>query len=449
MKKSAIIAIGLIVVLGLIYIFLPSSKKSTDSLKPGEIGEVYFKFTDLPDGIMAKSGSFEVTEREVSLSPSMDAFLSKKKDVQFVLIYQQFVSRAKKPVKTLNLRFSKVSRSVSSLLNQYGVKLQGGTKIQFSSPNLSEAIAEVDSQKIYEKDIDYNNFIWGSLATEIFHFKLASVDKILKQKILKAEAQKLGVSEQKFREDHVYKRLIKKISKKDIDTYLKTYSMEDNDFNRRATRDRLLLDRKKRALDYILEKYLIKFPILVDVKKPNFSLEIKEEWTPRLGKGPLKITFLGGTREKASAEWLEKMIPVLGNSAEISFYYRPVFLASNKLQNTITQAHLCVWQTYPQKFWRYFQLTLGSLDKQTENKLYGALEKLNLKVEPIKKCLVNQSMQKVVQYHNDYANYLGIHLGPIVYVGGEVLHGRILAKDVKHILERQLGRPTGGLWKRD
>lgn len=161
------------------------------------------------------------------------------------------------------------------------------------------------------------------------------------------------------------------------------------------------------------------------------------------------MTYLGGTRDKMSADWLKEMIPVLGNNPELSFYYRPVFLASNKLQSTITQAHLCVWQKYPEKFWRYFQLTLGSLDKQTENTLYGALKKLNLKVEPVKKCLVNQSMKKVVQYHNDYANYLGIHLGPILYVGGEVLHGRILPKDVKDILDRQLGKPTGGLWNKN
>lgn len=447
MKKN-VIALAVLFGFALIFILYHffgggSGKGQTQSEK----GKVYFKFTDLPEGTLARSGKFEVKASEVAQSPAMDSFKSKQKDIQFVLIYQQFVSRSKKPVKDLYLSFSKVSRSISSLLNQYGVPLKAGTNVHFSAKNLGEAVAKADSQKILEKDVDYNNFIWASLATEIFHFKLASIDKILKNKIIEAEAEKLKISKEKFKEENIYKKLIKKISESDIEKYMKNYSMEESDFNRRSARDQLLNNRKKRALDYILEKYLISFPVEVDVKRPDFKLEAKPEWTPMLGEGKkVEVTFFGDTRSEISENLLKELISLVKANPDIQFSYRPIFLDSNRLQMMITQVHLCVWEKYPEKFWSYFGMTLGGLNENTEKSLYGVLEHLELKVDPIKQCLIQQSMKKVVQYHIDYAHFLGIHLGPILYVGGEVLQGRILTEDVKKILDRQLKVPTAGVW---
>ncbi len=448
MKKYGIVFAGLAVGLLIILFFIFKSNKSGEGV--AQKGQVYFKFAKLPQGIIAKSGSFEVKKEEVLKSPQMNGFEEKRNDLEFVLIYQQFVTRSPKVIKNMYLKSPKVSRSISSLLNQYGVPLKSQTQVHFKSQNIGEGIARVDDKIIFQKDIDRNNFIWASFETELFQYKLAMIDKLLKRKVMSAEAKKLKITNDEFKEEHVYKKLIKKISQSDIQSYMKTYSMEETDFNKKSAHDQLLNLRKNRALDYILEKYLIHFPVKVDLKEPKFSLEKRAEWVPELGSGKkIEISFFGDTRSPMSENLLKELFPLLEKYPQVKFYYRPIFLSSNKLQMTITQAHLCVWGEYPDQFWNFFKQTLGSMEKQTEKRLYKVLDQLKLDVDPIRQCLIKQTMKPAVEYHTNYAHHLGIHLGPVVYIGGEVLHGRIFIKDIKTIIDRQLEKPTAGVWNKD
>ncbi len=411
-------------------------------------GKNYWEFKTSGSGPLAQSGEFSVSAKEVQSLAPYRSLLNKEKEILFVNIYKQFITQVEKKPKKLKLSFKKLSRSPSSILNQFGIPAEPQLLIEFSALDPKKGLAEIDGKLIKKSDLDLNNYVWASFATEMFHYHLLSIDKILKQKIIKSESEKLKLSVQNYLDEHIFKELSKEISKEDIIQYQKKYSLDDSPSTQEMAKSRLLEERKKRGVDYILEKYVMELPVVVNLEPPQFELEVKEEWTPFIGnpKGDLVITLFSDTRNSGSEKTIRELVDLTSRYQNLKLNIRPLFSSEDQIQNMISQMHFCVWMKEPSKFQEYFLRTLGDQRENTEKNLYKIASEIGLSVDPLKQCLISQQSKEVIDYHLKYASYLGLLSGPIVFIDGEVLHGAVRTEDLEKIIHRKLQIPSAGVW---
>lgn len=444
--------IAIVACVGLYYAMplFSKQKNKTEQIGEGDTGKLYYSFGSLPGDTAAQSGKYTLTNKEVEHSAAMRTFRNKRRDVLFILIYKQFVSFNETPVKKLEFSFKKVSRSPSSLLNQYGIPLKNKTLVEFSKFDEEDGLAKVDGQIVTEDQVDKNNFIWGSFATEIFRFKLASIDKKMKNKIMEAEAEKLNIPVSQYKEKYIYSKLPTEITENDVNQYLKEFKQDDTERNRKAAKNRLLEKRRKRGEAYILEKYVMSLPIQVNLTPPQFSLETKNEYTPAWtkGSGQVKIDLFSDTRMDASQALLKGLFPLIEKYKDLTVTYRPVFFETDKLQEMTSIAQFCAWMEDKGSFWEYLKISVGDFATNTELKLNDIAKQTGFDSSAFRKCVIEKKSKEIVDYHRKYANYIGIFAGPVLYVDGEVLHGNISIEDVENIIQRKLEIPTAGLWKK-
>ncbi len=447
--SKVLIPVVFIVVAIFAYQKLKTTSGDEDSVKKlqGFDGKVHYRFKSLPEGVIGQVGEHQVLADEVERTAPMRSFANRKRDILFAIIYKQFVTNKETPVQKIEFSFKKVSLSPSAILNQFGIQEKYSTQIEFQTFDPSQGLAKVDGQVIAEEDIDFNNFIWAAFETEVFRYKLSAIDRILKQKTITSESKKLKLRTQDYQEKYIYSKLPGEISEKDINNYLKKYSIEDTQKNRQSAHNNLLRQRKERGLNYILERYVMDLPITVGIKGPAYKLDTKDEWTASLGEpGDLRVTLFSGTRNSKTVEMLEKLIPVVKSYGDIQFFYRPFFAESDRMQDLTAQMQFCVLTHHQDKFWDYFVSALGDFREQTEKVLYEKSDALGLDTSKLKQCLIDQKYKEVVDYHIKYGQFLGITTGPVLYIGGEVLHGAIRMDDVEAILQRKLKIPAAGVW---
>ncbi len=454
MTKSLKYLILLLVLIGGAFFFYQYSKKggfgngtSKTKNSQGFNGKVHFQLTDLPDGVVGQSGPHTVVDKDLENKAPMRSFRNKRRDILFALIYKQFVSLNENPVEMIEFSFKKVSLSASAILNKFGIKEKYETKISFQAFPASEGLAKVDGKVVTKKDLDLNNFIWASYETEIFLYKLTEIDRILKNKIVNAEAKQLKMPSSMFIEKYVNSKLPDSISDADVSAYIQKYNIEDTERNRKSASNQLLQNRRQRGFDYILEKYLMELPIQVGLSAPNYKIEGKEEWTPVLGdKKGLSLTLFSGTRNSQTVKLIREIFALKDRYKGLQLKYRPFFLASDKMQYLASQIQFCVFMKDPNAFWDFFEKSLGDYKNETEAKLLAVANDLDLNSAQLKTCLTQGESKQVVDYHLQYAMYLGITSEPVLYIDGEVLYGGIRISDVEKIIQRKLEIPAAGDW---
>lgn len=446
-KVTIAVAAFIVLTLAIFLLVKPSQQKRSQPHANSQAGKVLWKFDDLENGVMARSGDYQVLDEEIESKAPMKSFKNKERDVLFALIYKQFVAQSERPVKQIDYSFKKISRTPNAVLNQYGIKEKHATKINFSAFNENRGLAKVDGKIITKDDIDFNNFIWGSFQTEIFHYKLSEIDKQLQLKYVAGEAKKLNLTTADYLEKYVWSQLPTEISEADVDTYLKKYNIDNTERNRKAARQRLLEKRRQRGVDYVLKQYVMKLPIVVNLKQPQFQLKEKAEWTFTRGNAQgLSLSLFSDTHSPQSVKLLEGLFKLMKKYKKIHFEFRPVFYADDRMQLLAEQFHFCVFMLQKDKFWPFFEQSIGDFKSQTESKLYEKATGLRIDVEQLKKCVVSKKYQELIDYHLKYAKYIGIQAGPVLYVGGEVLQGAIGLDAIEKSIQRQLHHPSAGVW---
>ena len=455
MKKWILPSVVIIAVLQIIYLFY--FKDGSYKLKNAEIpkqddrfdGRLLFEFTQLDNALLAEMGEFQVSATDLESSAAMRALREKRRDILFILIYKQFVNDSKNPAKQIDFSFKKISLSEGALLNKYGLRANAQTQVRFDAFEETQGIAKVDGQIVKQKDINVNNFIWASYDSEVFRYKLAAIHKLMMDKSIRKESQKLKLPLELYREKYIYSKLPKEVNEKSLGQYMEYYNMDDTQRNRVSAKFQMLNERKRRGERYILERYVMDLPIKVNISQPAYILEEKAEWTPIIQNGTfLDMTLFSDTRTPQSKQLINDILKIVEKYKGINFKYRPLFLPSNRKQKLISKMQFCVFSKAPKMFWSFFKDSLGKFDSNVEDVLYNKASKLNIPVDGLKQCFLDKEFDQVVNYHLDYARYLGMSIGPILYVGGEVLHGNIRPKDIEAIIQRKLEVPAAGLWKK-
>src|SRR5690606_38569731 len=145
------------------------------------------------------------------------------------------------------------------------------------------------------------------------------------------------------------------------------------------------------------------------------------EWTPRntVKEKKAEVVIFSDTSSAMAIDVLKNIDEVVrqyGNEAE--FLFRPVFFESDRFQKMVIHSLFCFYNQDKKLFWNILKMTLGKHQEKTEAVIFSSAKSFNIDMSVFKNCLLQQKSESLVKYHLDYAKYLGIHSGPVIYVNG-------------------------------
>ena len=292
------------------------------------------------------------------------------------------------------------------------------------------------------------SYLIGAVDSEIFERKLQLIEKKVKQLSLAAEAQKQGMTTGNYINQYINDKSRELFTEADEKAFLKDKVVPQGVDPKKWVTDELLKKRRKRSADYILEKYILDLPILVNLEPPQYDFDSQQEWTPHMGdeNSQIKILVFSGTKSHSEKKLLRELKVIGEKYHNIWVGYRPVLGDGNPFQQMNILFQFCVWIEHPDQFWDFLVASSGNRSLETEKHLYSVAKKMKLSTGQLKQCLLDQSYKKVMEYHRDYSNYLGVSVGPVVFVGGEILHGAVSVEQIEKIIHRKLSIPSAGTW---
>jgi protein-disulfide isomerase len=173
-------------------------------------------------------------------------------------------------------------------------------------------------------------------------------------------------------------------------------------------------------------------PLPLNIVKPRFSVEIKPDWTPRLGPLETKKQWIVFTDfySSWSRNFYNKVSQWSKQFPEVSFGFRPLIDLKDPYQVMLAQMSFCVWNQHPENFFPFMAEAIKHKGLEFEAHLYETIERQGLALDPLKQCLYQKTHDKVVEYHQGYASYLGIVAGPVVFANDLVYAGGLSEEDI-------------------
>ena len=404
MNKILAVIFAALVGSGLYLISLSFNKNETHEISREEVfvekifDSGLFKLSQLPPTQIAKVNNLIVEESQLKIDPALKVYQGQ--EIQKLLLISALKQFVNDKTQKIIIDESKGSQSVKIYMNQYGIPLKYFDKIEFNDAK-EKFLIKVDDKPIYEKDVEKTAYYWGAQETKIFRRKLEIIIEILKTKILTVKASENKQNTQKY-----------------IEGLLKKNNIDQE------------------QLKSFVIKNLINKPIEVNLFYPSFNIELKPEWTPVLRgqKSNLKFLVFDSFYSQSGREYLSKVPELSKNYADIEFGFRPVFSEKDIFQNLLAEMSFCVWAESPEKYWSFIKEAVKIKSDNFEKDIYGLITQQEMNLKSLKQCFYEKKYKNVVDYHQDYAKFLGIHAGPVTFFDGEVYSGELSDDKLKTLL---------------
>lgn len=408
MKKLIIIGLGVCFAVFL-SIFLLNTKKTNKNqvrpISPRRLSDGLFLLSPTTGDILAQSQQFKIDKSQYAKDPVLQSLKEQKKHLALIEALQQFVIPSKKQNPSVQVYTSLNQGQLQALLNQYGLPKKLLQGLQISSPQ-PEQILTVDGSSHSFSEIKRNHFMWGVFETKIFERYLDLLKKDISNRGLTAAAQKQDLNTQDF----IEKYILKGRPQKSYDT--------------------------EQVLDFLKKNYL-QLPIKLNLTYPDFKVDFKPDWTPHLGAKTSikKILFFADYHSDFTVQLLENLNHFSQKYPDIYFGLRPLFPPQDTLQQMLAELSFCVWAQHPNLYWDFLRQAMG-LDKNNyEQNLYRVVSHVGLPLPEMKACLYEKKYHNVVEYHQQYADYMQIKSGPIIFFNGLVYANAISMDHLDQMLE--------------
>ncbi|MBY0315252.1 MAG: thioredoxin domain-containing protein [Bdellovibrionales bacterium] len=394
---------------------------------------------------VASIGEFKIFPEEIRDSQLL-AFAEEKREIEFALLYAQFVSFAQDTPKEFVVLGKNFERDFKSILNQYGIP-QKDISVKFSNASNPASAVSVDGRTVTMVDANQEHYLLGSVNTKIYRRRRELIYQKVKDHFLNLEAKKHNISSEEFLNKQVFKEMPQTISEDELKAFIQKKGMDPS--KREIAKAQWLSETKQKSTNYYLEKYVLPLPIRLYFPKPNYTVKSELPWTPhhRSQNQQLEVVVFSDTQSSASVSVLSQLKSILEKyPKDVDLLYRPISSETNIMQNIVIQGLLCVWLQEPQKFWTYLPEIIGDNKDQSEQILMEKAKTHLSSVDQLRRCLIDKKAEALMKYHLDYARYLGIKAGPVVYVGGEVWYGNVTGESLERLIREHLGYPDAGLW---
>lgn len=355
------------------------------------------------------------------------------------------------PIKAIKSTEGKLHYKFQKL--EDGVLAKSGSFTLFEKDILDDKyLSELESQKAQlgkEKSKEPTQILKkGFLESEIYRRKLLLIDKKIKNLALAKEAENLSLNIQDYVSQYIFEKAKQEATTEEVQKYLKERSVPEGKDPKAWAIEEVLKKNKEKSINYILERYILELPILVNLVPPQFPMDIKYDWVPHWGpeNAQVQVMVFSDTWSDSGQKIIKEVQSLKKKYKNLFVGFRPLFSIKNPFQKLSVLTGACVWAENPESYWEYLISSLGDHKERTENVLYSVADKLKLKTMEIRQCVFQQRYNNVVEYHAQFNEYLGIQAGPVVYVSGELFSGAIKIEDLEKAIDRKLSLPTAGVW---
>lgn len=450
-----IVSLTLILGAFVFFAFIQKSQKTLKvtqqtpvKMKEQKGAKLYFEFLQEPGEWLARSGSIIIEKKEVESLKKFRLLEHKGQKILASLFYLQHVSYAKKKPQKITYHFPLQFSEFKSLLNQYGIAYEPSVEVEFQANPKKGRQVLLDNKILSLDDVNRDHYLWGAYQTEKFEFYLSEIDKKLKNQKLFEEATRLQLSIQEYRDQYIDLNMQQSITPERLGQVSQKRGLASTPQGKAQAKKILIEKIRKKNLDYFSEKYLLDLPIQVNLKPPQFMVDLNHESVPYFGpkNSQLSVAIFSDSTSPSSNQLMSEIYKIANKYQGLHMEYRPILSGGNIFQELREKINSCVWEEFPDSYWEYQVDAQGFYNERTQEKLLSVVRAKGLDDKTIEKCLHSKRAQQVVDYHKKYASYLGIHSGPVVFVGGEVLIPPVNIQKIEKLINRQLGFADSAVW---
>lgn len=408
--KAFLVLMTIVGVTLLVRSFIRASSSETsieNAESPASWENPYFKLAKLPLGTIAQVDGVTVLTSDLANDAVLRGINQELNELGIVEFYKQKVM-GKDGQGALQFFMEQPEQPLNEIFNRFGILLNPAVVISFLPPK-PKTFAQWGGVEYGKRDFERSNYRWGGLETRVFVRTLKLVAKKVENSFLTQAAKAQGQSTQ----DYIEKTILKN---------LKFISPE-------ARQD---------AIETFLYESIIPLPILIDTEVPNFPIEIKTDWTPSVGPADAsrKVIVFSDFYSEGARDWIARLQELALQYPQVYFGFRPIFPPQDRFQRMLAELSFCVWAQAPESFWPFLSAAISVPEKTFESSLYTVVEKTGIPLQPIKTCFYEQEHRKVVEYHLDYAKYLNIAAGPVMFVDGFVFVGDLSKENLSLVFGR-------------
>lgn len=363
----------------------------------------FFKILPSEQSYLVSLTNFVILEEELKNDPIFSSLKEKQIELYIVSVLRQYAETIAR--EKIIFFLPKPSRPIDNILNQYGIDFVKKSQILFENSH-RDNLAKIGDIIISRKDVQIFDYRWGSYRTQLFEEKARFVKKRIVNKTILKIAEQSDMSVQDFIQDQVTD--------------------------------------KNQSIESFLRNNYLQTPIAINLRVPYFDLDLKPDWTPTVGKPGSLITYVvfDSFFSETGKRYFHSILTLYERFPEISFSFRPVFPKKDHLQRLLAHISFCVWDLSKDDYWLFLQSATQTKFQNPEVEYYKITDELGLDSQQVRLCVYEKKFKKIIQYHLDYAKYLNLFTGPLIFLNGLVYDQPLSNKFIEGRLEdfRQSGQ---------
>ena len=363
-------------------------EKQTTSIESGLVfaDNGFFKIQPAHIENLAKWDNQVLFKSDFIKSPEGQALVEKRNELNLITILNQYVDIIKSNEVTFFI--DRPNRPIADILNQYEIRFINQSQIRFGKSEMQK-LAHINDKPIFFKDLKTTDYRWLSLKTQEFEHQLSFVKQFILKKYIYDEAKKQNQSVQDFIKNHIT----------NIGLNLESY--------------------------YIQHHSLPAAEVYLD--QPTSGLDIKEDWTPHLGAldSKQKVILFDSFFSESGQRYIKTITDLSNKFPDVFFGFRPIFPEKDQIQRLLAEVSFCVWVIEKDEYWTFMNQAVIKKSQDSEREYYRILSDLGISQDQIRDCVYKQEYKEVVTYHLEYAKYLNLQTGPLLYLNGFLYTGQI------------------------
>lgn len=280
---------------------------------------------------------------------------------------------------------------------------------------------------------------------KIFDIKFNKLRTILLEKLMSADPNKKGISNDEYMEKFIAKGVT--VTQKEVDQFVIDKKIPKEQMNKgieERIKSYLLVEKKRQAVDTWLANKTSATPVEVFIDKPRRpSFDVKVGDAPSFGGDSAKVTIVEYSDFQCpfcakGADILKEIKTKYGNKVKVAFKQYP--LPFHKDARGAAVAALCANEQKTDYFWKLHDWMFSNQDKLDSDNLKGAVKTIGVDVKKFTECLDGNKYMSQVQKDIDEGQAIGVKSTPTFFVNGQLISGAQPIEVFSELIDEELNR---------
>jgi protein-disulfide isomerase len=278
---------------------------------------------------------------------------------------------------------------------------------------------------------------------KIFDIKFNKLNSIILEKLMKADPQSKGLTNDQYMEKHIASKI--KITKKEIDAFVAERKIPKEQLNPQIMekiKSFLSIEKKRVAVQNWLGGKTSKSGIEVFFQKPQRpTFDVKVGNAPSFGGENAKVTIVEYSDFQCpfcakGATILKDLKKKYGNKVKIAFKQYPLPFHSQAKKAAV--AALCANEQSADLFWKLHDSMFANQAALAPAKLKEAAKKLGADSAKFDKCLDDNKYIAQVEKDIQEGKEIGVKSTPTFFVNGKLVSGAQPLEVFSELIDKEL-----------